>query len=1510
MKIKKESYLKGNLLNFKKGGKSLFIFKEVIKMEQKLKKISLHLLDLGKRNRLLNYKDSGLRTIDVLNSNIETIFQKVTGSSKLSIFALDSVLTKYEKTIEGNNEKKEEYSILKVKDIAEPFLKANDILCYKKGICLEKVLKTIEKEYKLSLIERGINTLYMTFGLVEYKDKKDIYDAPLLLIPIEMKSDNGKYFIHEAEDEVFLNPTLSYLLKTEYSVVLEEYDEQKTDFIAYFSKLSKLLKESDMNLKIHASIGIYSFLKMNMFNDINENSSIVLENKNILRLLGERVEEDSFFNADTYPVVGADSSQLEAIAYAAGGSSFVLQGPPGSGKSQTITNIISTMIGNSKKVLFVSEKQAALNVVYENLRRAGLESFALELHSHKANKKEFIDELYKTACLPHYDIKNDAFNMEEKYQYLSEKLSSYRDDIHRHIKRLNMSLFDLFSEYLKFPKYDDLNYYVQEVGKQTLTDLDEVKQLCSQYIKLSLVLGENYHQGPFYGFCCEDQDFIRYQAKNAFLELQKYLHEQFISLEQINQLLPLNLKSYSDLIHHMDLLNHFVGLHFYLPEYFIKTKRNQLLEDLKVYLDTNKMIEKSTIAHFIDLDILNHQPADLLYQLKLSSRSKFRWLLPSYRHVKKELSVFTKIKMKNQDLIEKLEEALVYQKNQSIVDETSRHLPRGYRIYEYEQMYQDLIGLKDISFDLIVDEKKYQMIKVQLLDILMKYHKETFVLKNYIPYFDSAVIDLIQGDLSVITKKIDRMNESVSILDTHAQRLEVINQLKERNVLPLLDEILNSSIDLKQLPMIYEARWWLANLYFEMDLIPQLKAFVNTDIDGVLEEFKNLEQGHLEANKAMIVSKLSKLRPDDSIMAGSKFSILIKEYNKLRKQKPIRILLEEILDLIFDIKPVFLMSPLSVSTYLPSKLDLFDLVIFDEASQVFAWDALGAIYRAKQCIVIGDSKQMPPTNFFTSRLEEDEESFEDELESILDKASGIFRTKRLNWHYRSRSEELIAFSNDAFYNHMLITVPQAKAHEKGFGIDFCYLPEGVYEAKSRTNVIEAQKIVELVFEHFDQYPNESLGVVAFSNTQAELIDDLIAEALKNRTNYQKFFNESQDEPFFVKNLETVQGDERDAIIFSICYGYNSEHKFYQRFGPLNNIGGERRLNVAITRAKYNICVVSSILSTDIRLEHTDSLGVKLLKEYLDYAEHITTPQHDVITEADGVSNAISNYLKNNGFLVEQNVGNSSFKIDIAVVHPATKEYVVAIMLDGDSYKIGNVSDVNYLQEVLLKRLGWQFYRIFSTLWIQNQEQEQKKLFDFVTKALLLDQDSSNEVQKETIDLLVENEDELSDEFPSYPLVSEENIKKLYQTKKTYQIIDYIVSKEEPIHIDYLLKRICFMYGRTKVTNIVKELFEKDLEKLNLIQKDSFLMKHYNGSLELRIGGDRMIEQVHPEELKDAIYKIVKRSNGITKEGCFRSVVKLLGYNRMSENAVNYLEDALVLLKLDGKIVEKQECLYV
>ena len=343
-------------------------------------------------------------------------------------------------------------------------------------------------------------------------------------------------------------------------------------------------------------------------------------------------------------------------------------------------------------------------------------------------------------------------------------------------------------------------------------------------------------------------------------------------------------------------------------------------------------------------------------------------------------------------------------------------------------------------------------------------------------------------------------------------------------------------------------------------------------------------------------------------------STLKREFEKKTRHKPLRELFSTCAEAITLLKPCVCMSPLSVAHYLPlprkGETPLFDVVIFDEASQLRPWDAIGAIARAKQAVIVGDSKQLPPTNFFQSTAldealhsDKDEDLLED-LESILDEAlASRFKELTLRWHYRSRHESLIAFSNFMYYRNMLHTFPSADLAHRSLGVQFIKV-DGQYDrGKSRTNKIEAQRVVSELFDLLKSDEPPTVGVVTFSQAQQTLIEDLIDAERLNYPDLEHHFLSNHPEPVFVKNLETVQGDERDVILFSICYGPEAQGRIYHNFGPLNRSGGERRLNVAVTRARRAMLVISSMTADMLDSRKLTATGAIHLKSFLSYAQN-------------------------------------------------------------------------------------------------------------------------------------------------------------------------------------------------------------------------------------------------------------------------------------------------------------------
>ena len=395
-----------------------------------------------------------------------------------------------------------------------------------------------------------------------------------------------------------------------------------------------------------------------------------------------------------------------------------------------------------------------------------------------------------------------------------------------------------------------------------------------------------------------------------------------------------------------------------------------------------------------------------------------------------------------------------------------------------------------------------------------------------------------------------------------------------------------------------------------------------------------------------------------------------------------------------------LMSPLSVAQYLDVDAPKFDLVVFDEASQMPTNEAVGAMVRGLSTIIVGDPQQMPPTSFFSVSATDEDEADTDDLESILDDCIALSMPSRyLGWHYRSKHESLIAFSNQNYYNGRLITFPSADdmvPHVTWQHVD------GYYDyGKTRTNRAEAEAIVAEAIKRMQQRPERSIGIVAFSKQQSDLIEDVMNEELAKRPELERQ-NQEAEEPLFVKNLENVQGDERDIILFSVGYGPDKEGHVSMNFGPLNKAGGERRLNVAVSRARYEMKIFSTLQPEQIDERRTQAEGVLGLKSFLKNIQD----QNFMISQ-------IAEALSHRGYEVRTGVGTSAFHLDLAVVDPTNPQrYVLGIICDGDGYyQMKTVRDREVVQPSVLNMLGWKLMHVWSVDWLLHPELTIKRILD-------------------------------------------------------------------------------------------------------------------------------------------------------------------------------------------------------
>lgn len=527
---------------------------------------------------------------------------------------------------------------------------------------------------------------------------------------------------------------------------------------------------------------------------------------------------------------------------------------------------------------------------------------------------------------------------------------------------------------------------------------------------------------------------------------------------------------------------------------------------------------------------------------------------------------------------------------------------------------------------------------------------------------------------------------------------------------PLVDAMEAGTVLPAETPRAFEvnySRWWLNKV---VDNEPVIRNFVSAEHEKRIGDFRALDRQFTEVTRAWVRASLCAGLPKaDTVTRDSEWGTLRHEINKKKQHLPLRELMTKIPSALTKLTPCLLMSPLSIAQYLSADASAFDVVVFDEASQIPVWDAIGAMARGKQVVMVGDPKQLPPTAFFDrAESTQDDEDVEGDLESILDECMGAnLPTMNLAWHYRSRNESLIAFSNHRYYGGGLVTFPSPVTEDRA--VSFHYV-NGIYEkGGARTNKAEAKALVADVVAKLKS-PNfgESkltIGVVTFNTEQMNLIEDLLDEERRKDPSLEPYFSEIELEPLFVKNLESVQGDERDIIYFSITYGPDLAGTVSMNFGPMNRDGGERRLNVAITRARHELRVFSSLKSEQFDLSRTQAAGVRDLKHFMEFAERGPRALAEATKGSMGgfdspFEEAVAGALASKGWQVHTQVGVSAFRIDLGVVHPdAPGTYLCGVECDGATYhRSATARDRDMLREQVLRGLGWEMVRIWSTDW--------------------------------------------------------------------------------------------------------------------------------------------------------------------------------------------------------------------
>jgi len=713
---------------------------------------------------------------------------------------------------------------------------------------------------------------------------------------------------------------------------------------------------------------------------------------------------------------------------------------------------------------------------------------------------------------------------------------------------------------------------------------------------------------------------------------------------------------------------------------------------------------------------------------------------------------------------------------------------------------------------------------------------------------------------------------------------------------------------------------WVERVLDEEHLLALFRAHVHEER---ISRFGALDEEQLHIARSRIRKQLIDVVPDEqhrALSATDELAILQRELMKKRGHMPLRKLFSKIPNLLGTLKPCLMMSPLSVASFLESDAITFDLVIFDEASQIMPENAIGAILRGKQVIVTGDTKQMPPTDFFTVSVgahdydTEDEEEYEDEAapeESILEQCSAVLPSCPLLWHYRSRHESLIAFSNREIYNGRLVTFPGSIEKQPHLGVELIHVPEGVFH--KRRNRQEAKRCIELIEEHIRERSHRSLGVVAFSRTQQAAIEEELHRFRMAHPEYDEFFDEGSDEPFFIKNLENVQGDERDTMIFSVGYAKRGDGKpMSLNLGPLSASGGERRLNVAITRARCNVKLVTSVLAKDIDLSRTAAEGTRLLRAYIDYAEK----GYAVIAEDEAVQTAaapaadafvshLASVLEKAGCRIEKGVGCSACRVDLAVCHPEDEgRYVLGVMTDGASYAAQRTChDRDRLQASVLKRMGWRLHRVWSADWLQRPDGVERELLAAAKAAVEAPDEPLEEASAQPARVWsrpAEMQRPAPVAFADYEMALLPRESGLPINELALRVIE----TEQPVHRDELCRRLAPALGYDRVDPGLRKEAEVAVAclKLDGLQEENGFLFCEGFALTMpRRAGARTIDMIAPMELQLALWLVAKHSIGAAREDVIIRAAELLGFERRGTRIQKALEDALDALEAAGRL---------
>lgn len=1524
------------------------------------------LLDLGMRNTLINLRMTKTQ-LPILTNSLDELENALANGGNVTIAPKPADLRLEELSFEALN------GAGAAGIIRAEFENHRLRSAYPEGE-LNKTIKELYRTARAALEENGANTLYLALGMLRWFESKRSTKAryaPIILVPIEMvrKSAAQGYVIRLRDEEPQMNITLLEKLKQDFGIVVQGLDplpgdEHGIDIRRVLAIMRKaVMEQARWDVLEAASIGIFSFSQFVMWNDIRNRTDDLMRNKVVRSLMegrltwdaqpleiGERVNENHVFLP-----MPADASQLYAIQAACAGESFVLHGPPGTGKSQTITSLIANALANGKSVLFVAEKMAALEVVQKRLERIGIGPFCLELHSNKSKKKDVLEQLRKATEVTRQRSAGEYAAKAEQLAAMRSQLDGYAEQLHR-MQSCGSDLYALINEYERYRQAPDITAFDRSfVHGLDKAALDQQRQALERMVAAAREVGHPHGHPLGRVACTQYTQSLRgslrtvtstYRARLESIQLwAKKLTDAFGEKEP---------ESYADLQELAQTASR-MACWYDMPAAWAKTTAPQqyfgAVSALAEHSSRANSLQKQLLATF-DPGFLTQDGAALLAELMQASA---KWFLPKMlgtNKLFKTLRAYARVPVDKDSVRDHIVMLRDYQQER----EAAAALFREYgedlgAFYSGEETDWDrlaqLAATAQASAQALhqqygsYDRMNTHCGKPELQEPVYGLCNEFAALTEAKAAFDQLLGIVQQTGENWLRGEITLCQAVLTHADQLKEWIAYAATVKEASAMGLgnvVSSYENGAAHDTILPAYKKAM--LQGLITDaIDDSGTLNQFSGAVFNKRIEQYKQMDQEWTLLSQQEIYCRLASKVPDFTREAAhsSELGILQRCIKSGGRGTSIRRLFDQIPNLLPRLCPCMLMSPISAAQYLDPRREPFDIVVFDEASQLPTCKAVGVLARGKDAVIVGDPKQMPPTSFFaTSTVDEDNLDAED-LESILDDCLALnMPQSHLLWHYRSRHESLIAFSNSQFYENKLLTFPSVNDRESKVRL----IPvEGVFDrGKTRTNQAEAQAVIAEIKRRYHDpcLSGQSLGVVTFNISQQHLIDDMLTAACAQDPGLEKWAFDN-DEPLFIKNLENVQGDERDVILFSIGFGPDEKGKLYMNFGPLNRDGGWRRLNVAVSRARCEMMVFSTLRPDQLDLNRTKAEGVAALRGFLEYAQGrpLALPEAAVQAreaELGGIAAAISEALAEQGYETDLSVGHSAYRVDVAVVDPRNPDrYLLGILLDGSSYGAAKTTRDRELAQIgVLDGLGWQLLRIWSMDWWDNREKERKRILDRLRdiqseKAhpepeLPLAHDTPMKPQES-------NAAKADSTFPVAPAktapvyaaasvpVSPMTADEFVEPRRECGIkrtIETVIKEEAPISLPMLTKRVVQSYGITRAGSRIQGYLNTLLGKMRLRtttqdgivfywkkeqNPDSYVGFRRNAEGDSR----RDARDVPVQEVANAIYVVLYEQISMGQDDLLRETANKLGYTRLGSNVLTALALGIQYAQAQGGI---------